>query len=217
LEFLRVIEGIADKIAPGRTPSFDEAQIVKALEIVSVRGTVGRIRLSKQLELGEGTIRTFLRHASKEKIIECSRHGIGLSEHGKRLFSDLRSRLSEGIEIPNSPLTVGPFNVAVLVKDVAREVRTGVEQRDTALKAGASGATTLVFSRSKLVMPTSKEDVFKGISSLHNMLVSKLDPEENDVIIIGCGENRRLAEQGAIMAALRLLNQRTGNSPKVSE
>jgi hypothetical protein len=39
------------------------------------------------------------------------------------------------------------------------------------------------------------------------MLVSKLDPEENDVIIIGCGENKRLAEQGAIMAALKLLNQ----------
>lgn len=212
-----MIERIANKIAPGRAPSFNEAQVIKALEIISTYGTVGRIRLSKELELGEGTIRTFLRHASKEEIVDCSRHGIELSERGKRLFFDLRSKISEGIEIPNSPLTVGPFNVAVLVKDVSREVRTGVEQRDTALKAGASGATTLVFSRSKLVMPTSKEDVFKGISSLHNMLVSKLDPEENDVIIIGCGENRRLAEQGAIMAALRLLNQRTGNSLKVSE
>jgi len=207
LELPRVIERIANKIAPGRAPSFNEAQVIKALEIISTYGTVGRIRLSKELGLGEGTIRTFLRHASKEEIVDCSRHGIGLSERGKRLFSDLRSRISEGIEIPDSPLTVGPFNVAVLVKDMAREVRTGVEQRDTALKAGASGATTLVFSRSKLVMPTSKEDVFKGISSLHNMLVSKLDPEENDVIIIGCGENRRLAEQGAIMAALKLLNQ----------
>ena len=202
-----MIERIADKIAPGRTPSFNEAQVVKALEIISTHGTVGRIRLSKELELGEGTIRTFLRHASKEEIIKSSRHGIGLSEHGKKLFSDLRSKISKGIEIPNSPLTVGPFNVAVLVKNVAREVKTGVEQRDTALKAGASGATTLVFSQNKLVMPTSKEDAFKGISFVHDVLVSELDPEENDVIIVGCGENRRLAEQGAVVVALKLLNQ----------
>jgi predicted transcriptional regulator len=205
-----MIERVAGKIAPGRAPSFNKAQVVKALEIINTYGTVGRIRLSKELELGEGMIRTFLRHASKEKIIECSKHGIGLSECGKRLFSDLRSRISEGIEIPNSPLTVGPSSVAVLVKGVARGVGTGVEERDTALKAGASGATTLVFSRNKLIMPTSEEDAFKGISPIHNMLVSKLDPKENDVIIIGCGENRRLAEQGAIMAALKLLDQKQG-------
>jgi predicted transcriptional regulator len=210
LESLKIAERIANKIAPGRAPSFDEAQVVKALEIISTCGTVGRTKLSKELELGEGTIRTFLRRASKEKIIECSRRGIELSENGERLFSDLRSKLSEGIEIPSSPLTVGPFNVAVLVKGVARQVKTGVEQRDTALKAGASGATTLVFSRNKLIMPTSEEDAFRGISPIRSMLVSKLDPKENDVIIIGCGENRRLAEQGAIMAALKLLDQKQG-------
>jgi predicted transcriptional regulator len=203
-----MIERVAGKIAPGRAPSFNESQVVKALEIISTYGSVGRIKLSNELELGEGTTRTLLRHAIREKIIECSMHGIGLSDYGKRLFSDLRSRISEGIEIPTSPLTVGPFNVAVLVRNVARGVGRGVEQRDAALKAGASGATTLVFSRNKLIMPTSEEDAFKGIPHLHNMLVSKLNPKENDVIIIGCGEDRRLAEQGAIMAALRLLDQR---------
>jgi predicted transcriptional regulator len=203
-----MIERVAGKIAPGRAPSFNESQVVKALEIISTYGSVGRIKLSKELELGEGTTRTLLRHAIREKIIECSMHGIGLSDYGKRLFSDLRSRISEGIEIPTSPLTVGPFNVAVLVRNVARGVGRGVEQRDAALKAGASGATTLVFSRNKLIMPTSEEDTFKGIPHLQDMLVFKLDPKENDVIIIGCGEDRRLAEQGAIMAALRLLDQR---------
>lgn len=202
-----MIERVAGKIAPGRAPSFNESQVVKALEIISTYGSVGRVKLSKELELGEGTTRTLLRHATREKIIECSMHGIGLSDYGKRLFSDLRSRISEGIEIPTSPLTVGPFNVAVLVRNVARGVGRGVEQRDAALKAGASGATTLVFSRNKLIMPTSEEDAFKGIPHLHNMLVSKLNPKENDVIIIGCGEDRRLAEQGAIMAALKLLEE----------
>ena len=206
LELSKVIERVASKIAPGRAPSFNEAQIVKALEIIGAYGTVGRIRLSKELGLGEGATRTLLKHLKKEGIIEGSRHGIVLSEYGKKLFSNLRSKISEGIEVQNSPLTVGPFNIAVLVKGMARRVKWGLEQRDTAIKAGALGATTLVFSRNRLTMPSvEEEDVFNGIPSIHDMLVSKLGPKENDVVIIGSGENKTSAEIGAKMAALELL------------
>ena len=205
LELLEVIERVASKIAPGRAPSFNEAQVVKALEIIGAYGTVGRIRLSKELGLGEGATRTLLKHLKNEALIEGSRHGIVLSEHGKKLFSNLRSKISEGIEVPNSPLTVGPFNIAVLVRDAAHGVKRGVEQRDTAIKAGALGATTLIFSRSKLTMPSSEEDVFEGVSSIRDMLLSRLNPKENDVIIVGSGETKSSAEIGAKMAALELL------------
>ncbi len=205
MEFLKVIEKIVGKIAAGRAPSFNEAQVVKALEIIDACGTVGRVKLSNELGLGEGATRTFLRHAKNAGIIDSSRQGIALSEYGKRLFSDLRTKISKGIEVPSSPLTVGPFNIAVLVRDVAHKVRSGIEQRDAAIRAGALGATTLVLSHKKLTMPHSKEDVFKGIASTHDMLVSKLDPKENDVIIVGTGKNKKLAELGARMAALELL------------
>jgi predicted transcriptional regulator len=211
LELLEVIERVASKIAPGRAPSFNEAQVVKALEIIGAYGTVGRIRLSKELGLGEGATRTLLKHLKKAGLIEGSRRGITFSEYGKKLFSSLRSKISEGIEVPNSALTVGPFNMAVLVRDTAHRVRKGVEQRDTAIKAGALGATTLIFSRNKLTMPSSEEDVFKGISSVHDMLVSKLSPKENDVIVIGSGENKTSAEIGAKMAALKLLRFESKN------
>jgi predicted transcriptional regulator len=205
LEFLKAIEKIAGKMAPGRAPSFSEAQVVKALEIIDTCGTVGRVRLSNELELGEGATRTFLRHAKNEGIIDSSRQGIRLSEYGTRLVSDLRSKISGGVEVPSSPLTVGRFNVAVLVRDAARKVRRGVEQRDAAVRMGALGATTLVLCGNKLTMPSSERDVFKGISSVHDMLVSKLNPNENDAIIVGSGESRKLAELGAKMGALELL------------
>jgi len=211
LELLSTIERVTRKIAPGRTPSFTEAHVVKALEIISEKEAVGRITLSKKLALGEGVTRTLVRHLKNEGVIEVSKYGIALSEYGKKLFSNLRSKMSEGIEVPNSPLTVGPFNIAVLVRNAAHQVRRGVEQRDTAIKAGALGATTLIFSHSKLTMPSSEEDVFKGISSIHNMLVSKLNPKENDVIIVGSGENKTRAEVGAKMAALELLKSESEN------
>jgi predicted transcriptional regulator len=202
---LSIIERVTRKIAPGRAPSFNEAQVVKALEIICAYGTVGRTKLSKELELGEGTTRTLLKHLKKEGLIEGSRYGIMLSESGKKLFSNLRSKISEGIEVPNSHLTVGPFNIAVLVRNAAHAIRTGVEQRDKAIKVGALGATTLIFSRSKLTMPSCEEEAFEGISSIYDMLVSKLNPKENDVIVIGSGENKTSAEIGAKMAALELL------------
>jgi len=166
---------------------------------------VGRIRLSKELGLGEGTARTLVKHLKNEGIIKISKYGIMLSENGKKMFSDLKSKISEGIKVPQSPLTVGPFNIAVLVKGMARKIKRGLEQRDIAIKAGALGATTLVFSRNRLTMPSNEEDVFKSIPSIHDMLVSKLGPKENDVIIIGSGENKTSAEIGAKMAALELL------------
>ena len=205
LRLLKVIERVTRKIAPGPAPAFNEAHVVKALELIGKYGAVGRIRLSKELGLGEGTTRTLLKHLKNEKITKSSRSGISFSENGAELFSELRSRLSEGVEVPKSPLTVGAFNIAVLVRDVAQAVGSGMEQRDTAIKSGASGATTLVFSSSKLALPTGEENLAESMPDLHDKLVIQLEPKENDVIIVGCGENRDLAEIGAKMAAIKLL------------
>jgi predicted transcriptional regulator len=204
-EFLDVLEKIGTKIARGPAPSFNEAHVVKALEIIANHGIVGRIKLSNKLELGIGTTRTILKHLKNEEIIVSSRHGFMFSERGKKLFRNLRSRISAGIETPNSPLTVGPAVIAVLVRDMAHKVKRGIEQRNTAIRVGASGATTLIFSRNRLIMPSKKNHNLKGISEIQDILLSKLNPKENDVIIAGSGENRANAEIGAIMASLKLL------------
>lgn len=49
------------------------------------------------------------------------------------------------------------------------------------------------------------EDVFKDMPHIHDVLVSKLGPKENDVVIIGSEENKTSAEIGAKTAALGLL------------
>ena len=205
MRLLEVIERVTRKIAPGPAPSFNEAHVVKALEIIGKSVTVGRIRLSKEVGLGEGTTRTLLKHLKNEGITQSSRSGISFSEDGKKLFSDLRSKLSEGVEVPSSPLTVGEFNIAVLVRDSAQAVGSGMEQRDIAITSGASGATTLVFSGNKLSMPTCEQNVPESVPILHDELVTKLNPNQNDVIIVGSGKTRERAEMGAKMAAIKLL------------
>jgi predicted transcriptional regulator len=204
LRLLEVIERVTRQTAPGPAPSFNAAHVVKALEIIGKFGAVGRIRLSKELGLGEGATRTLLKHLKSEGLTRSSRSGISFSEEGENVFSDLQSKLSEGVEVPRSPLTVGTVNIAVLVRDSAQAVGSGMEQRDIAIKSGASGATTLVFSGDKLSMP-SVDDVSESTPLLHEELVTKLNPSQNDVIIVGSGETREQAEMGAKMAALKLL------------
>lgn len=205
MRLLEFIERITRGIVPGPAPSFNEAHVVKTLEIIDNYGTVGRIRMSRELGLGEGSTRTLLKHLKNEGITQSSRSGISFSDVGKKLFSDLRSKVSEGVEVPSSPLTVGRFNIAVLVRDVAHAVGSGMEQRDIAIKSGASGATTLVFSDNQLSMPNFEQDVSGNMPILHDELVTKLNPNQNDVIIVGSGETEELAEMGAKMAAIKLL------------
>ncbi len=208
MDRLNLIEKIARKLAPGRAPIFTEVHIVKVLETISVEEAVGRIKLSKTLGLGEGATRTLVKHLRNEGIIEVSRSGIVLSESGRKLLSSLKSKIGGETEVPKSSLTVGSFNVAVLVRDAADAVAYGLEQRDAAIKAGASGATTLMFSHNKLAMPGISEDVFQNIKSIHDMLISKLKPKENDVIIIGSADDRLTAEFGAKAAVLELLKSK---------
>jgi hypothetical protein len=79
-----------------------------------------------------------------------------------------------------------------------------LEQRDAAIMAGAKGATTLVFTKNRLTIPGTEEDVSKSDPSLLTSL-SKLSLNEGDVIILGSADEKIRAELGAKTAALELL------------
>jgi len=203
MEPLAAIRRIAERIAPGRSPSFMEAHVLKALEALSSEPRVGRKRLGMFLGLSEGVTRTLLRHLRAEGFIEVTRRGIGLTEKGARLLGTLRSHILGGMEVPSGPLTIGPKNFAVLVKGAGGQVRSGVEQRDAALKAGAMGATTLVFDGERFTIP-GMEEAPPGVEEVYELLL-RLKPRRGDVIIVGSASDILSAELGAKTAALELL------------
>ncbi|HKZ93358.1 MAG TPA: DUF4443 domain-containing protein [Candidatus Bathyarchaeia archaeon] len=210
MKLLEVLEGAAGRIAPGKAPYLIEPHIVKALATISTESPIGRISLAKTLGLGEGTMRTLIKHLERAKLIETSREGIVLTATGQRLVSNLQSRISAAVEVPRSSLTVSAFNMAVRVKGAADAVRAGLEQRDAAIKVGAHGATTLVFKHGSLTMPSVKEDILRNAPKIRESLLCGLKPEESDVVVIGSGDDKLSAEYGAIAAALETLKaQRT--------
>lgn len=176
--------------------------------MIDAEGPVGRIKLSKITGLGEGPVRTLTKHLENKGLIVTSREGIRLAEAGKKLTSDLRLYIGKKTKIPPTTLTVGPRNIAILVKNASHLVKAGVEQRDAAIKIGALGATTLIFNRGKLRMPDAGEDVSPKDSKVNNLLISELQPSDNDVVIIGSANDESTAEIGALAAILETLRIR---------
>lgn len=197
-----VIDRVAAKAAPGRRPSYISAHVLKALELIG-DGGVGRQRLARELELGEGTTRTLVRRLRGEGLLEVTRGGMALTAAGAKLLSELKGRMAS-TEAPETETTVGPRNYAVLVRGAASRVRSGVEQRDAALMAGAKGATTLLYDGARFQMPgmgAALDPPFTGF------LTERLKPEAGDVVIIGTADSLAAAEIGAKAAALELLGE----------
>jgi hypothetical protein len=82
-------------------------------------------------------------------------------------------------------------------------IKTGIEQRDAAIKMNALGATTLVYRDKKFMIPNTNFDALHKEQKLHKLLLDRLNPEEDDVLIIGSdNKSQRVAEFAAKSAAL---------------
>ncbi len=184
----------------GPTPKFNAYHIWKAHQVVTREGPIGRKALSQVLQIGEGSTRTILDKMMREGSIESSRSGITITERGRRRLNNA------GIEVRQvelSDLTLGKFNCAVLIKDMALRIQLGCEQRDEAVRAGAVGATTLVVNQGKIVFPGDEELPEQNlVAPLRNYF--RID--DGDVVIIGSAFSYDAAEKGAVTAALSLGN-----------
>ncbi len=166
---------------------------------------IGRSKLSKELALGEGAARTLIERLKDQGLISADRAGCALTKKGERTWRTLHAAFPKKATMKKSKLTLGTFNVALLVKEGASRVRSGMEQRDAALMAGAKGATTLIYSRGRLTVPPEQRDAAKETPEVCRALLEQMKPEDNDAVVIGSADTYEKAEYGAWAAALSLI------------
>lgn len=199
------MEELTREKAPGPSPSFSVVHVIKALELVAEK-PIGRNKLSRELVLGEGATRTLIERLKDYDLIKVDRAGCIFSKKGEKLWNALQVVLPRKNILERSGLTLAAFNVAMLVKGGGDKVKFGMEQRDAALLIGAKGATTMVFKNGKLRFPSEGRDVAKDFPKIYRNLIDSLEPQENDVIVIGSADTLEKAEYGALAAAWSLLN-----------
>lgn len=183
----------------GPIPKFNEYHMWKTLECLDEKDTVGRKKLSSMVGIGEGSIRTILSMMQEQNLITIGKSGIILTTKGVEFKKSVHLDVAD---VSISDLTIGDVDCAVRVPKMARNVRYGCEERDAAIKSGATGATTLVYSNGNLIFPGSdypvEQDVEMKVRSVFNL-------RNDDVVIIGTGPTKEIAEMGAVIAGLTIM------------
>jgi len=201
--YVKTLQKVADRYAPSRVLSFDMVHVFKTLQLIQENGHVSREKLCEDLGLGEGTIKTLVRHLKMQNLIESTNAGTTMTKKGNSFFSELLSSIPSEISLSKCAITLGKFNYAVLVKQMSSMIKDGIAQRDAAIRMGASGATTLLFKDNKFLIPQTKFDSLKDEHHLSEQMIKNLHPQDGDVIIIGSDNYSKMkAEFAAKSAAL---------------
>jgi len=165
---------------------------------------MGRQRLGEALGLGEGSVRTLVSLLRSRGLIRADERGMRLTSRGLR---ELEAAGLESSPVSARGLSVSECDVAVRVRGAAGRVRDGLRQRDEAVMAGAEGATTLVVRGGRLLMPP-ETDIDSSSPELAGQVRRAFQLMEGDAIVIGSARSRRAAEDGALAAAVDLMEGR---------
>ncbi|MEM3698205.1 MAG: DUF4443 domain-containing protein [Candidatus Bathyarchaeia archaeon] len=200
-----ILEKIASEKVIGPAPTFSVLHVLRAIEAVSEK-PVGRGKLAEELRIGEGVARTIINRLKKAGLISTSRAGCQLTVKGLKLFDEYKKTLGKQAKLEEAKLMPTPFNSAILAKNCGDKVKSGIEQRDAAVRVGAKGATTIIFKDGRLIIPSVCDDLSKDYPKIAEELIALLHPEENDVIIVAGANTLELAEYGAAAAAWTLFD-----------
>jgi hypothetical protein len=185
----------------GPLQRFANYHVYRTLLLLSDGKRRGRKQISEAVKVGEGSMRTILEHLREKHLIDIRQTGVKISSRGLEHLHQLPIRLER---LEPSDISIAERNVAVLVHGKANLITLGIEQRDFAIKAGAEGATTIIVSANKLIVPPDYH-LDEERPKISKELRNALDPDESDVIIIGTATDYEHAEDGALAAAFELL------------
>jgi biotin operon repressor len=190
----------------GAKPSYGTIEVVRALLTIKKVGLVSRAQLSEELGIGEGAVRSLVRRLSLMGFVEVIRSGCRLTAIGEQVVSAFSEHVRGPVELDLTDVWNHARSVGLSVRQGARIVGRGLEERDEAVRHGAEAAMVLIFRSGRVLMP-ELEDVTSQYPHFSERVTSSIKPVENDCIIIAGASSYRRAESGALGAALSLLRK----------
>tara|TARA_B100000315_G_C14593565_1_gene597365 strand:- start:2217 stop:2792 length:576 start_codon:yes stop_codon:yes gene_type:complete len=184
----------------GNLSNFMKIDLLRCL--LRIENPVSRSHLSKSLELGEGTIRSILDILKGKGFLESNNMGHSLSEKGKSTLKKIKDNID--IEkISKINLFPDKKSIAIHVKSPNKIEKT-VILRDEAIKNGAEGALILKYDKKLKFYDMDYKEDFSQIET-------EFDLKKNDIIIVAYADSYKLAEYGALAAAV-ILNKPLANT-----
>ena len=135
-------------------------------------------------------------------MIESTKSGSFLTEKGEKITKQIQQVIPNECQIKKCKLIPGRNNHAIILKECASAIKSGLEQRDYAILYGSSGCITILFQENKFVFPREDKDCFLDDAKTKKFLLENLKPENGDVIIVSSSNDPFVAEISAKNSAL---------------
>lgn len=182
--------------------TFSIPHVFKALQLLYQDKFVSRSKLSQELHLGEGAIKTLILHLKDAKMVDTARSGTYLTEKGTKFCENLTKVIPRECKLPKCRIASKKYNHAIILKNFSTSIKTGLEQRDFAILYGSSGCITLIYKNDAFVFPGESVDCLEDDQNTRKKILENLSPEENDVIIISSSNDPFVSEVSAKNSAL---------------
>ncbi|XHH07949.1 MAG: DUF4443 domain-containing protein [Candidatus Bathyarchaeia archaeon] len=201
----KLILTTADKKAPGPSTTFTPFHIYCALELLS-QEPLGRNKLAEKIGVGDGAVRTIINRLKDAELILNSKEGCMLTPKGQEVWRQFEQVFPKRAEIPKTELTTSEFNYGFMVKDRGDRIKSGIDQRDAAIIAGAKRAIVIV-NQGCLHVASVDKCIEEEYPTAAVEILKKVAPQSSkDVIIIAGAETALKAKTGAFAAAWSLLD-----------
>jgi len=200
----KFMQQISGKKAPGPSTTFTIFHVFYALELLSQK-PLGRNKLAEKLNVGDGAVRTIISRLREAELIETSKEGCNLTRRGLEIWQQFQEMFPKRVEIPKSELAQSEFNFAFLVKNCGQKVKSGIDQRDAAIIAGARKALVIVFKNGHLCIESVSDCIEKEYPKAASFILKELMPQDDDVIIIAGSDSYLKAKRGAFAASWSLI------------
>ena len=193
----------------GPRAAYGEVDVLKALfAIGNSPSSMGRFRLGQVTGLGQGEVRTLISRLKEAGLITVDSKGCALTEKGKKKFDSISRVIPHSSSVEAGDLNLGKNAWSVIVRNKGSKVRKGLEQRDASIRAGATGALTVIYTLGKFRIPSEKgpsDCEALGPSEPWTTIRKNFKPKRGDVVIVSGADSSSLAEEGALAVALTVL------------
>ena len=186
----------------GKLLTFSIPHVLKALQMLSRDQFVSRATFGKEIHLGQGAVKTLIAHLKAAKMIDSGKSGSFLTEKGKRIIEQFEKTIPKECSMKKCKLIPAKYNHAIILKNYAFAIKSGLEQRDYAILYGSTGCTTILFKETKFVFPGEDKDCFGTDKKTRKTFLENLEPNEDDVIIVSSSDDPFVAEISAKNSAL---------------
>ncbi len=174
----------------GNIPNFSRIDVLRCL--LKIEKPASRSYLSRELELGEGTIRSILDILKEKGFLVSNNAGHSLSQKGKSALNGIKKCFA--IKKASILFFPGKKAVALQIKS-PKSTEKAVILRDEAVRNGAEGALILKYeNKLRFCDLAHKEDLSE--------IEKQLDLEKGDTVIVAYSDSYKLSEHGAISAAI---------------